>query len=53
MMPAALALLDAFDAEDGDACDALLARLATPALTRAALNHCLVESLRWVNTGGA
>ena len=47
-----LALLDAFDAEDGDTCDALLAAFATPALTRTALNQCLVESLRWVNDYG-
>lgn len=44
-----LALIDAFDAEDGAACDALLAQLATPTLTRATLNRCLVESLRWIN----
>jgi c-di-GMP-related signal transduction protein len=44
-----LALVDAFDAEDGQTCDALLARFANPGLTRGTLNSCLMESLRWVN----
>lgn len=44
-----LALLDSFDADDGPACDALLGRIAHPGLSRATLNSCLMESLRWVN----
>jgi c-di-GMP-related signal transduction protein len=44
-----LALVDSFDAEDGDACDALLARFFKPGLSRGMLNACLLESLRWVN----
>ena len=47
-----LELVDAFDAEDGDACDALLDELARPAINRAALNNCLVEALRWINGHG-
>ena len=47
-----LELVDAFDAEDGDACDALLAERGRPAINRAALNTCLVESLRWINRHG-
>lgn len=45
-----LELVDAPDAErSGDACDTLLAELRRPAITRAALNTCLIESLRWIN----
>ncbi|WP_301101757.1 HDOD domain-containing protein [Propionivibrio sp.] len=44
-----LALIDCFDADDGAGCDALLAQLSDPSLTRSTLNTCLMESLRWVN----
>lgn len=44
-----LALLECFDGEDRDGCDALLAELACPSLTRNTLNACLAESLRWIN----
>lgn len=47
-----LELIDAFDAEDGDACDTLLGELAKPAIDRATLNNCLVEALRWINGYG-
>jgi c-di-GMP-related signal transduction protein len=44
-----LALLECYDAEDIEACDALLARIAGPRLNRGTLNTCLAASLRWVN----
>ncbi len=44
-----LALLECFDAEDSAGCDRLLGEIPDPGLDRAALNTCLVESLRWVN----
>ncbi len=42
-----LALLEYFDAEDAENCDAVLSSLG---LDSAHLNICLVESLRWVNS---
>ena len=44
-----LALLECFDAQDDAGCDAALANFSTGKLTRDKLNHCLAESLRWVN----
>jgi c-di-GMP-related signal transduction protein len=44
-----LALLECYDAEDGEGCDALLAKIAGPRLNRGSLNTCLADSLRWVN----
>jgi len=43
------ALLECFDADDGQGCDLLLAQLHATGLDRRALNTCLAESLRWVN----
>ena len=44
-----LALLECFDAEDAEGCDALLAQLPGSRINRGVLNTCLAESLRWVN----
>lgn len=44
-----LALLECYDGEDRRGCDALLAELGSPNLTRRTLNICLTESLRWLN----
>ncbi len=44
-----LALLECFDAEDAEGCDALLGKFSGPGLDRSQLNRCLMESLRWVN----
>jgi c-di-GMP-related signal transduction protein len=45
------ALLEYFDADDGQGCDRLLAQLHASGLDRGTLNTCLTESLRWVNGG--
>ena len=44
-----LMLLECYDAEDADGCDAILAGFLGTGLDRHMLNHCLTESLRWIN----
>ena len=46
-----LALLECFDAEDAEGCDRLLEQFSAHRLNRNQLNTCLMESLRWVNSG--
>lgn len=44
-----LMLIECYDAEDADGCDAILAGFLGTGLDRNMLNHCLTESLRWIN----
>ncbi len=44
-----LMLIECYDAEDVDGCDAILAGFLGTGLDRSMLNHCLTESLRWIN----
>jgi c-di-GMP-related signal transduction protein len=47
-----MALLECFDNDDMNACDALLLQMGTDRLDRLSLNTCLTEALRWVHGGG-
>ncbi|MFZ4534671.1 EAL and HDOD domain-containing protein [Propionivibrio sp.] len=49
MLGKTLALLECFDADDGQGCDVLLGQLHNVDLDRGTLNTCLMDSLRWVN----
>ena len=42
-------LIECYDAEDADGCDAILAGFQGTGLDRNMLNHCLTESLHWIN----
>ena len=44
-----LMLIECYDVEDADGCDAILAGFLGTGLDRNMLNHCLTESLRWIN----
>ncbi len=44
-----LMLIECYDAEDAEGCDAILAGFQGTGLDRNMLNHCLTESLHWIN----
>ena len=44
-----LMLIECYDAEDADGCDAILTAFHGTGLDRNMLNHCLTESLHWIN----
>ena len=44
-----LMLIECYDVEDAEGCDAILAGFLGTGLDRNMLNHCLTESLRWIN----
>ena len=44
-----LMLIECYDAEDADGCDAILAGFQGTGLDRNTLNHYLTESLHWIN----
>ncbi len=44
-----LALIECYDSDDTEGCDAILAGFLGTGLDRSMLNISLMESLRWIN----